>query len=108
MQKEAAPQKTRDFSLDLLRVLAAFAVVCQHVNPLGRLGEDAALSARLASNAVGCLFSWGVPVFFMISGALLLDPARPFSVRDLFRRRLSRLLISFLFGPPHTRSPIAC
>ena len=99
MRKEA-PRKsgaTRFFELDAMRVLAAFAVVCLHVNPLGRLGEEASLSCRLAANAMGCLFSFGVPLFFMISGALLLDPARPFSVRDLFSRRLSRLLTSFLF-----------
>ena len=95
MQAQSAPRAGRVFSLDLLRVVAAFAVVCQHVNPLGRLGTDAAVSARLAANAVGCLFSFGVPLFFMISGALLLDPARPFSLRDLFHRRLSRLLASF-------------
>ncbi|WP_245907341.1 acyltransferase [Leucobacter massiliensis] len=36
-----------------------------------------------------------VPVFFMISGALFLSPHRAVTVRELFRKRIPRILVAF-------------
>jgi surface polysaccharide O-acyltransferase-like enzyme len=40
---------------------------------------------------------WSVPLFVMISGALLLDPAKKESFGDFYRKRASRILVPLLF-----------
>ena len=95
---EALPQrkKTRDFGLDLLRALAIFGVVLVHTSSDGYYTE------------VGCLNWWGsmfwslfcrrnVVLFLMCSGAVLLQPEKPLTLRKLFLHNIPRLLISLLF-----------
>ncbi|MCO7274290.1 acyltransferase [Cellulosimicrobium cellulans] len=76
-----------------LRVLAIVAVVCIHV-----VGHDA-IVAGARETFHGNLAIWldfgsdfAVPVFVMVSGALLLDPARYVGTTDFLRKRALRLL----------------
>lgn len=39
--------------------------------------------------------NWAVPIFFMISGALLLRKEEP--IRDVFKKRIGKILIPFIF-----------
>ena len=88
----------RIWSFDALRAAASFGVVLLHVNPEARLAAAPLSPAWFVMTLLGCLFSWSVPVFFMISGALLLDPERQEPDPAAFwRRRLPRLGTSFLF-----------
>lgn len=50
-------RKYRNYSLDLLKLIAAFMIVCIHFKSYGKIGEVITIFARFA-----------VPVFFMISG----------------------------------------
>jgi len=43
------------------------------------------------ANAIDASCRWAVPVFLMLSGALVLDPARRESLRAFYRRRLTRV-----------------
>lgn len=81
--------------VDVLRVLAMAAVVVVHV-AADIITEWRAVSpgAWWAANFYDSLTRGAVPVFVMLSGALLLP--RVESYRDFFRKRLQRILIPFI------------
>src|SRR3954469_16680692 len=83
--------------LDGLRVAGMVAVVLLHVS-LGLIHYRALSPGDLTlCLAVNALTWWAVPVFVMISGALLLDPARWTTTGDFYRRRLARIGWPLLF-----------
>ncbi|WP_144634757.1 acyltransferase [Bordetella genomosp. 13] len=84
--------------LDAARWLAALAVVLLHsaaqtVSDAATYGSGAWLAANLYDSAA----RWCVPVFVMVSGALLLDPARPQDIRNFYSRRVARILAPLAF-----------
>ncbi|HSK26997.1 MAG TPA: acyltransferase family protein [Jiangellales bacterium] len=79
--------------LDLARVVAIGAVVLVHVlAPAvnGTFVEEGTSSWWLA-NALNAASRWCVPVFLMVSGALILDPRRVERPRDFYRKRMTRI-----------------
>jgi surface polysaccharide O-acyltransferase-like enzyme len=80
--------------MDFARVVAMAAVVLIHVLVPAVVADDPGeadttgwwFAAMLSSSARFC-----VPLFVMLSGALLLDAARPSSVRAFYQRRLRRI-----------------
>ncbi|MTI13495.1 acyltransferase [Sansalvadorimonas verongulae] len=85
------------FYIELLRAVAAFAVVVIHtLGPyrhwIGQIPDYDWLSA--ISLNVGS--RWAVPVFIMITGALMLPDKRRFNLHYYFSRRVSKVLIPFL------------
>ncbi len=95
--QSSKPPRTRTLGdtawLDLARVLAIVAVVLIHViAPVvtGRWAVEGT-AAWWTGNLVDSALRWCVPVFVMISGALLLDPRRVERPRDFYLRRLSRI-----------------
>lgn len=86
----------RILSLDALRIVAAFSIVMQHVG-----GQFLPMSFPSAEWEIRNLYisvaQWGVPVFFMISGALFLSSEKPLDVRRLFGKNLLRVIYAFLF-----------
>jgi len=83
--------------LDNSRILAIFAVVVLHaaVTPVA----DAPLGSAYwwAGNVADAFSRWCVPVFVMISGALLLAPGKTESAGTFYRKRIARILVPFLF-----------
>ena len=83
---------------DLLRVMATVAVVVQHVAHIG--------VQRYGSIDIGewwvCDFAvagtkWAVPLFVMLSGALLLDPGRTEPTSVFYRKRIVRVGVPLAF-----------
>ncbi|MCC7407827.1 MAG: acyltransferase [Phycisphaeraceae bacterium] len=72
-----------------LRSLAISAVVLIHVHVF--LGPPLDQPAGHAGYILSAAAHWAVPVFIMLSGALLLDPARTDSTPAFYRRRLLRI-----------------
>jgi surface polysaccharide O-acyltransferase-like enzyme len=88
----------RNPNIDLLRVIAAFAVVWLHVSVWVVLGDPSVESPWWwAGNLVDSFTRWSVPVFVMISGALLLSAPPSPSPLDFWRKRMSRLLPALVF-----------
>ncbi|MGF1724445.1 acyltransferase [Photobacterium nomapromontoriensis] len=88
-------EKVRFF--DLLRCMAAIAVVVIHVlgpyrNQLGMIPD----SGWIAAITFNSLSRWAVPVFIMITGALMLTDQRPFQLGYYVKRRLGKVLLPFL------------
>ncbi len=95
MQTSAPP---RIVSFDILRILSAISVVMIHVamtfimkNPLGS-----------AAFRIGCFFSalsrYAVPVFFMISGALMLNQDKPREPKSILLRALQMYLLFWIWS----------
>lgn len=92
---EALNTSRRGAHYDVLRVLSMAAVVGLHVAASAlRQGEDPVLWH--VSNVLTALCSAAVPLFFMLSGALLLGSERTADPGYLLRRRLPRILVPLL------------
>ena len=86
----------RIFAFDVMRVVAAFAVVWQHIGGYG--WPDSFPSSEWEARNVFVSFAqWSVPVFFMISGALFLSPDKPLDIKRLYRKNILRIIYAFLF-----------
>lgn len=83
-------QRERRYELDHLRVLATLGVILLHTGAIVVIARrDSApdlLSVFNVGNAADSLGRFAVNCFFMVSGALLLDPARRFALRKQFLR----------------------
>ncbi|HYN66514.1 MAG TPA: acyltransferase family protein [Ornithinibacter sp.] len=79
--------------LDLARIVAIAAVVLVHVVAPATNGSlvDEGSGAWWAAVVLNAASRWCVPVFLMVSGALLLDPRRSERPRDFYRKRLGRI-----------------
>ena len=88
----------REFALDLLRVLACFLVIWQHVSEYYYIGSDFLPVREASTYTIGFLTSLGrsaVPLFVMISGYFLL-PMRG-TEREFFSKRFVRIIGPFVF-----------
>ncbi|HOO79285.1 MAG TPA: acyltransferase family protein [Lachnospiraceae bacterium] len=87
----------RNYYLDNLRVIACVLIVGVHVSAYNL--EDRAIGSFpfLITNAYDCLAIIGVPLFVMISGALLLQDSYKITFRKLFRHKIPRLVIAYFF-----------
>ena len=94
MTDDKKTEKRNYIYIDVLTILSAFAVVMLHANgvfwshPTGRLW--------VTSNCIETMFYFAVPIFFMISGATLMDYREKYSTREFFVRRAIRVGIPFL------------
>ena len=70
----------RILAFDVMRAVAAFAVVWQHIGGQG-WPESFPSSEWEARNVFVSFAQWSVPVFFMISGALFLSPDKPLDIK---------------------------
>ena len=90
-------ENKREFALDLLRVLACFLVVWQHVTEGYYINPDMTTQAHDEMHIIGWMNSMTpieVPLFVMISGYFLL-PLK-MDVRTFFKRRFIRILLPFI------------
>ncbi|HVV55859.1 MAG TPA: acyltransferase family protein, partial [Mucilaginibacter sp.] len=79
-----------------LRVIALFAVIVLHTaSPLLMDLQKASVSDWLAGDVYNALSRFAVPVFVMITGALLLH--REYELGDFLKKRLTRIIWPFLF-----------
>lgn len=78
--------------LDSLRVMATLAVVLLHVSAIYWGAEEVSSPSWIIATFYDGIVRWCVPVFVMISGALLLDPDR--SIKQAWR--IKRVLIPLL------------
>lgn len=83
--------------LDNSRILAIFCVVFLHVSAGVVLGNDVGTEYWWVGNVYDSSVRWCVPVFVMISGALLLDPNKQEDVATFYTKRLSRILVPIIF-----------
>lgn len=86
----------RIYYYDILRCVSIFFVIIIHITSVGlRLCEPStpAWSANWLINSVS---RWAVPVFFMVSGALFLNPNRELSIKKLYKKNILRIVICII------------
>ena len=86
----------RILSFDVLRIIAAFAVVMGHVSTEGFLGCFPS-DAWEITNIYASIVRWGVPIFVMISGALFLNHDKKISIKKLYTKNIFRIIYIFIF-----------
>ena len=82
-------------ALDVMNIVACIAVIAMHMN--GAVWSFSYERYWLTSLIIECVCFWAVPVFFMISGATLLDYRTRYTTREYFQKRLGRTGVPFLF-----------
>lgn len=96
MSKKAVnAEQIRIIYLDILRIIAILGVMMIHISghQWSRVGIDS--PSWSVFNFYDSISRWAVPVFVMISGALFLS--RHHSVRQIWSRKMPRLVTAFLF-----------
>lgn len=90
----AEKTKKRIFYFDELRALAIIMVILCHAVILYRpFAYDSAIHS--VPGLLYILTHFAVPIFFMLSGALLLD--RTYDLPEFFKKRFTRILLPFIF-----------
>ena len=88
-----AVKKERIFYYDFLRAFAIIAVLICHVDLFfGPLVTPFEIISQMTFHDIGRI---GVPIFLMISGALLLN--RDYELGDFLKRRFTRIIYPFIF-----------
>lgn len=87
----------RDYSMDLLKVIASFGVVMIHVDSNFRISDFIPnTNAWNISLAINLLTKWCIPIFIMISGYYLLNSKNEISYKDFLKKRFNKVLIPFI------------
>lgn len=84
----------RKDGIDLIKTIAIFCVIVIHASAPG---YSAAGFDYYASLFWGSVTRMAVPLFFMCTGALLLDPERGFSAGRFFKKNFLRLVLALFF-----------
>ena len=85
--------RARDNSLDVVRLIACTMIVLMH-SPMPGLG-----TFGMVLSGISYLTAPGIGLFFMVSGALLLNgnDDKPFETRKFLQKRFSKILIPLIF-----------
>ncbi len=83
--------------INISRIFASFAVICLHVAAFIMNSNDVHSEYWQFANIFASFNRWCVPVFVMISGALLLDPVKKDDVKVFYRKRLNKIAIPIIF-----------
>ncbi|MEZ4526983.1 MAG: acyltransferase family protein [Desulfobacterales bacterium] len=83
--------------LDNSRIIAAFAAVFLHTAAALVKGSYIGTEYWWTGNFYDSFVRWCVPVFVMISGALLLDPGKKEDLKTFYRKRASKIAVPVLF-----------
>jgi surface polysaccharide O-acyltransferase-like enzyme len=94
-QSPTQAENTHIYWIDLVRVVAVFQVVLVHLSYVIFFKEDVLSATWQAANFYDSFSRMGVPLFFMVSGYLLLGKIEP--ITDFFRKRFFKVGIPTLF-----------
>lgn len=87
----------RDVPVDIAKSVAIFGVLLIHAFAVGGYAGTTGTLRWDGGLFWGTVLRCAVPVFFLCSGALLLDPARKLTVRRIWTRNIARILAALLF-----------
>ena len=90
------PELQRLHYIDVLNCIAIIFVLLLHSSQLAHFGISKD-SNFIVTEIMQCLFIPAVYIFFMNSGATLLDYRDKYDTKTFYKKRLKRVLIPFLF-----------
>lgn len=88
-------KRKRIIYIDVIRVLAMFLVVLAHACASKLQNRNGSVTWDVANSLV-IITEVAVPLFFMISGATILNSKKTTSIEYLFKHRLPRVLVPFI------------
>lgn len=94
MEKENSIRNSQYVYISVLNIIAAVSVVILHSNVSFWL--DKTKPYWTMANVVESVFYFAVPVFFMLSGATLIDYQDRYSTKDFFKKRFIKTVIPFI------------
>lgn len=86
---------TKKNYITVLNVLSAFCVVLLHTNSC--FWTCSSSSHWTSANLIECLCYFAIPVFFMISGATLINYRDRYDTKTFFKKRFLKTLFPFIF-----------
>ena len=87
----------RDYLFDVLRIVAIWGVVCLHISaPVVKRAPSINSLNWWIGNVANSYSRWSVPIFVMISGALILNNKYK-SIASFYQKRARRILVPILF-----------
>lgn len=90
----SVPTQGKKLYLEALRIVAIFLVVCNHTVSCMFISNQLDGAALFISTFLKLVITMGVPLFFMISGGLLLHKEE--SVTEVLKKRVARVLIAIV------------
>lgn len=81
---------------DLVRAIACLGVITLHVLFRGNWKDDSTLTLWWITDLLHAMVKPAVPLFVMISGAYLLDPAKKLNLGAFWKKRVTQVLLPFL------------
>lgn len=94
MQRKIRSSSKRQIELDILRILAMFAVVIVHACGMNTQDVPSYDINRGIATLIPALLTWEIPAFVMISGRFFLDPEREVTINRVVKA-IIRLCIAF-------------
>lgn len=88
-------KKKRYLYIDILNCLAIFSVLMLHSAQIGHFGKPSA-GITILGNVIQCIFIPAVYIFFMNSGAMLLNYRSRQSTSTFVKKRTKRVLVPFV------------
>ncbi len=93
--KEQKIERKREIYLDILRIIAIFAIIIVHTSAQNWYKTDVFSFEWNIFNIYDSMFKWGTPIFVMISGALFLSAN--YSIEKIYKKNILRIIIAFIF-----------
>ena len=93
--KSDSQRSSRIVWMDLLRIISVFSVIVIHAAAAGEGGVKISSDAWQWCNLYLTSANFAVPVFVMISGVMLLNPEKDYSIRNIIRHKIFHLAIVF-------------
>lgn len=86
------------YAFSRIRAVACIAIILLHTvyGAVTLFSEETTQVQKAVSNVVVNNMMWAVPSFLMVSGALLLDPAKEITIQKIFRKYILRVVIALL------------
>lgn len=89
--------KERNLSLDIIRIVAVMMVIMIHTSDGFVTLREPSSREFLVGNIFDSVAMIAVPLFVMLSGALMLDEGRQITIRGLLRKNIKNIVILMLF-----------
>lgn len=84
----------RSIYISVLSVISSFAVIMLHTNSC--FWEFSRERYWITANVIECVMYFAVPIFFMISGATLINYRERYSTKQYFEKRIKKTVIPFV------------
>lgn len=91
---ETEAANTHRYVFDYLRVIACFGIIGIHA--MGYLSFDSSVGTQVVGAVVEVIVRLSLPIFFLMSGALLLN-GEDIPLGEFYRKRFLRILPAFIF-----------